>query len=82
MIRSHIDSKKNHGVVLMRERFSHLSHPSNRSFELDSPIKLRYLSNLKVSFTTYLHGCNPHRQKLSEQEEERADIETSLKQLF
>ena len=41
MIRSHIDSKKECGVVLNLERFSHLS---DQSFGLGSPIGLKALS--------------------------------------
>ena len=48
MIRFHISSIRNYGVVLKLERFSHLS---DRSFGLGFPIGLRYLSlvlSLKV----------------------------------
>ena len=41
LIRSHIGSIRNCGVVLKIEEFSHLS---SRSFGLDSPIGLGYLS--------------------------------------
>ena len=44
MIRSHIGSTRDCGMVLKIERFSHLS---NRSFGLGSPIGLGYLLGSK-----------------------------------
>ena len=47
MIRSHIGSTQECGVILKLERFSNLS---NRFFGLDSPIGLRYVSKLSPLF--------------------------------
>ena len=63
MIRSHISSTQECGVVLKLEMFSHLS---SRSFGLCSPIRLEALSLTLLAGTKFKHenesSCTPSRE--------------------
>ena len=56
MIRSHIGSTKDCGVVLKLVRFFHLS---DQSFGLSSPIRLGYLSNILCKDNRRTDGSHP-----------------------